>query len=168
MHSESITKRFWSKVDTSGGPDACWLWVGGLNGKAKANHYGMLRLYGRKGIKKYAHRLSWEIHYGPIPEGAEVCHNCPGGDNPACVNPSHLFIGSHADNMRDMARKGRAGGPGTPGTRHPMARLNESQVRSIRAAVTSGETCPSVAVRYGLSRSTVQKIANRKLWKHLP
>lgn len=164
MHSESITKRFWAKVDTSGGPDACWEW----QAYRMPLGYGQMNVGGRKGSAHLAHRLAWEIVRGPIPEGIEVCHNCPDGDNSACVNPAHLFLGTHAENMADMGHKGKAG-PLEPcrGVRHPAARLSEQDVRAIRAAVSSGESCPSVATRYGMCRSTIQKIANGKLWGHL-
>lgn len=89
--------RFWAKVDRSGGPEACWPWTG-----ARAwNGYGQ---FGDGGQIHIASRVAWELSCGPIAEGLHVLHRC---DNPPCVNPAHLFLGTHSDNMRDMVAKGR-------------------------------------------------------------
>lgn len=103
----SLTARFWPKVQVS--TEGCWLWAGSRN----HHGYGRLSYYRADGVRATvrANRLAWEINVGPIPPGLEVCHNCPGGDNPACVNPAHLFLGTHTDNMMDMLRKGRAAWP---------------------------------------------------------
>jgi len=93
-----LTARFWSNVDKSG---VCWLWTA-------STRYGYGRLkVGARRIQ--AHRVSWELHHGPIPEGLCVLHNCPGGDNPTCVNPAHLWLGTRADNAADRDAKGRHG-----------------------------------------------------------
>lgn len=89
--------RFWQHVQP-GSPDECWLW----NNGATPNEYG--QLYNAKGPKIRSHRLSFEMHHGPIPKGMHVCHRC---DVKACVNPAHLFVGTQQDNMRDMHAKGR-------------------------------------------------------------
>ena len=85
--------------DRSGGPDACWMWTGALAGRG----YGKLRDVGVRRLL-YAHRVSWEVTNGPVPDGFCVLHQC---DNPACVNPSHLWVGTKKDNTQDMVRKGR-------------------------------------------------------------
>ena len=90
-----LTARFWPKVDKSG---ACWLWTA-----AARNGYGQLRV-GARIIQ--SHRVSWELHHGPIPEGLHVLHTC---DNPSCVNPDHLWLGTHGENMADRDAKGRNG-----------------------------------------------------------
>lgn len=87
--------RFWQRVER--GPN-CWLWSGGTNERG----YGKISDDNRR--PAYAHRISWEMTNGPIPEGLYVCHHC---DNPRCVNPSHLFLGTQKDNLRDMSTKGR-------------------------------------------------------------
>ncbi len=95
---EPAAVRFWRFVEKT---ETCWLWHGGNDGKMG---YGTMQFNGKKTV---AHRISWEMANGPIPDGLWVLHNCPGGDNPACVNPAHLFLGTRADNMRDAHQKGR-------------------------------------------------------------
>ena len=93
----STLTRFMEKVEKT---DSCWIWTG-----AKSDcGYGLL---GVDGSMCYAHRLMWEHTNGPIPDKMFVCHDCPEGDNPACVNPEHLKLGTHQDNMDDMKNKGR-------------------------------------------------------------
>lgn len=95
--------RFWKRVEKT---ETCWFW----KGTHLSNGYAVISL-GKRDVKMLAHRFSWALAYGPIPEGLHVLHHC---DTPGCVRPDHLFIGTHADNMADMARKGRAFA-----TRHP-------------------------------------------------
>ena len=102
----------------------------------------------RDGKNRYIHREAWEITYGPIPEGVLVCHKC---DNPACFNPTHLFLGTPADNSRDMARKGRS----TWGERNPMAKLTHEQAEEIR---DSDEPGVVLAERYGVSPPTITRV----------
>lgn len=103
----NLEERFWARVQKT---DGCWFWTGAKAGR----RYGQIR---RGETMVYAHRVSWEIHYSPIPEGLRVLHNCLGGDNPACVNPVHLWLGTQADNYADMVKKGRRGKIGAPGAR---------------------------------------------------
>jgi hypothetical protein len=92
-----LAERFWRYVERSTG---CWLWIG----CRQRPGYGRIGREGGKGTR-YAHHVSWELHYGPIPEGQQVLHRC---DNPPCVRPDHLFLGSQLENVRDMWDKGRA------------------------------------------------------------
>lgn len=97
IHERDRARQFWDKVEKT---DACWLWQGALTSAG----YGCLTVNKRR---VYAHRLSYEIATGIHPGNLKVCHNCPGGDNPACVNPAHLWLGTDLDNARDRERKGR-------------------------------------------------------------
>jgi hypothetical protein len=92
-----VTDRFWSKVDRSGGPDACWPWMAYRN----RDGYGSFRVDDHT---ESAHRVAWVEENGPVPEGMDVLHHC---DNPPCCNPRHLFLGTAADNARDSVAKGR-------------------------------------------------------------
>lgn len=94
-----LVQRFWDRV-TPGTPTECWIWPGTRNNKG----YGLIGKGGRGTGGFTVHRVSWMIHRGPIPDGKWVLHRC---DTPACVNPDHLFIGTHRDNMADMVAKGR-------------------------------------------------------------
>jgi len=149
-------KRFWQKVDIRGEAD-CWPWTGS---RTRAG-YGNMGI-GRSNV--YAHRFSWELHTGLlIPAGMFVCHSC---DNPPCVNPAHLFLGTNADNNRDMREKGRASG-GARGERQHRAILTDDAVRDIRARIAAGEQNASIARAYGVDRSTISAVRTGKNWGHV-
>jgi hypothetical protein len=160
MRTEQITARFWDHVDQSGD---CWLWTGGI----RRHGYG---LFTAAKFSWFAHRFSWTLHYGPIPDGLYVCHRC---DNPACVNPAHLFLGTQADNMHDMVRKGRhawkvGAERAARGERIGASKLTADDVRAIRVANATGATQRQLAGQYGLCQSTVWKIVHRLQWVHVP
>lgn len=178
MQHQSIPARFiekfWPRVQKA---DTHWWWTGGLF----QNGYGRICV-GRD--CRGAHRLSWEIHYGPIPDGLFVCHRCdadfPPGDKTyrACVNPDHLFLGTLADNSADMVAKGRgATGDRNTSRLHPdrqirgernwTARLTVDQVRAIRARHAAGETPTALAMEYGIGKPGICKIVLRQNWKHV-
>ena len=129
------------------------------------NHYG----YGKISVNNRrvgTHRLAWEITYGPIPGGLDVLHNCPGGDNPACCNPAHLWLGTQADNQRDMVAKGRHRAP--RGERHRNAKLTEAQVLETRRLYAGGGfTMTALASRFGVHQTTVSLILAGRRWAHL-
>lgn len=148
---EQLAERLWQDAEKRG-PDECWPWTGADDGHG----YGMM-------FDTKAHRASWEVHRGAIPDGLCVLHKC---DNPACVNPRHLFLGTHQDNMRDKIAKGRAAGP--RGTRCPHARLNEEQVRNIRQELSAGAGHRQLARKYGVNHQAIGKIERRESWGWLP
>jgi hypothetical protein len=110
-----------------------------------------------------AHRVSYEIAYGEIPDGMEVCHKC---DNPCCVNPAHLFVGTRQDNIDDRERKGRNNPP--KGEANPKAKLTESDVLEIRAKRLQGISFGKLAKEYGVCKKTIQCAASGKSWSYLP
>lgn len=148
--------RFWAKVDKR--PDGCWVWTAS---RLRAGGYGQFNL---NGIPTRAHRLSWEMHNGPIPAGLQVCHTC---DNPPCVNPAHLFLGTIKENAHDRDRKGRTHPGWVPGSRNGGAKLTEAQVAEIRERA-SGATHKALALEFGVSRTLIGLIVNRKQWRHVP
>lgn len=115
-----IAERYWRLTKTGPG---CWIWQGNRNQLG----YGQFRV-GRKGPVMTAHRVAWEIHNGPIPDGLIVMHQC---DNPPCVNPDHLRVGTHKDNAQDCVAKGRRAKTHKPHSR--VLKLTDDQVRAIRA-----------------------------------
>jgi hypothetical protein len=151
------SEHFWSKVDRSAST-ACWLW-----GDSVDRHgYGQYHVYGRRWA---AHRFSWTISVGKIPDGIRVLHRC---DNPPCVRPDHLFLGTPADNSADMVQKQRARqGVPTPGEQHPNAKLTTAQVKAIRARRAAGEGPKSIAKDFGIRPASVGNIAARRAWRHV-
>lgn len=150
-----LAERFYQKVDKNGPlhPDLrsrCWVWTG-----CRSRHG-----YGRISVERKprgAHRVSYELHVEPIPHGLHVMHKC---DNPCCVNPSHLTVGTQQDNVRDMVQKGR---------RVANTRLTEEQVRDIYNRAHSGPRgiCTQLAQEYGLSLAQVSHIKRGRRWPHV-
>ena len=135
------------------GPGGCWIWTGG---RQRRNRYGTFGVDGRMLL---AHRVSYTIHKGEIPCGLHVLHKC---DVPYCVNPDHLFVGTHWDNMADKERKGR--GNQLRGQKHANAKLTESDVYYIRS---SSETANALAARFGVSFGLIGHVRKRRAWKHI-
>lgn len=149
----SLEDRFWGKV-AKAGPDHCWEWLA-----AKLpNGYGGIQV---NGAKVGAHRVSYELNIGEIPEGLCVLHAC---DNPGCVNPAHLWLGTNADNSADMVAKGRSAR--LKGEKHGNNKLTGDQVLEIRRLYPE-HTMKELAAMFGVSGALVCRIVNRKIWKHL-
>ena len=143
---------FWSKVAKSPEPDGCWLWTG-----ARYGSYGLAYASGATP----AHRVAYELEHGEVTDDLLVCHKC---DVPLCVRPSHLFLGTHADNVQDRVNKGRS----AVGVRNGRAVLCEEAVRKIRAAVEAGATSTAQAKKYGVDVKTILKIVKGITWRHVP
>lgn len=154
---EDRAKRFWAKVAQ---PNAagCWLWTASVTGKGHVKHGQFTYRANGRQLHVKAHRLAWELANGrPVPAGLKVMHLC---DNPACVNPAHLIIGTIRDNILDSIRKGRYNTFG-------IRKLNAEQVREIRALSSRGLRQIDIAQQFGIARNTVSSIVNGKTWAHL-
>jgi hypothetical protein len=132
----------------------CWEWSLG-----RSHDYGQLRVHDVwLDMPVYAHRVSYLLHYGPIPDGLNVCHTC---DNPPCCNPEHLFLGDQVANLGDMAAKNRS----AHGERNGMARLTAGDVEEIRLLVSTGHKRSDVAKKFGISGPHVSDIVRGKKWR---
>ena len=151
------TRRFWSKVAVATA-DECWQWTGSKNYKG----YGAIRVDGQLYM---AHRIAWSLERGTIASGMIVCHHC---DRPNCVNPRHLFIGTYADNTRDMYEKGREFIPQYHelGEAHCGSKLTEDRVRSIRSSHPA-KTMQSLADYHCVSIATIHAVIHRRTWRHI-
>ena len=141
---KDTASRFWSKAKHSNG---CWRWTGGLS-----HGYGIFRM---KDKTYLAHRVAWEMEYGRIPAGMQVCHKC---DTPECIRPKHLFLGTQQDNMQDALKKGRRRKEGY------NIKLTKEQIKRIRLDTTTNRV---LANKYGVHINTIWNIKNKKTWKNV-
>lgn len=150
---EPVEDRFWRFVQKTPG---CWLWTGSKNKQG----YGHIKVCKNgKEANVRAHRLSWVIHCGAITNGLNVLHHC---DNPPCIRPDHLFLGTALDNAQDKVQKGR----GMRHEQHTSAKLTITQVFEIRRLYQEfGTTQDRLARRYGVSQSLVGAIVREEIWK---
>lgn len=151
-HGLTLSERFFRYVKKT---DGCWRWLSYTDPQG----YGRIN-YGGKPM--LASRVSYLVHFGEIPEGMMVCHKC---DNPSCVNPDHLFIGTQADNVADMERKGRARKVAVSGPDHHNAKLNEDAVREIRNS--NGVSDIELGKRFNVSASSIYAVRTGKTWRHI-
>ena len=173
---EQTKQRFWSKTKLAlmprpGMPTPCLEWTAS---RRDAGKYGQ---FGIDGKSYSTHRIAWEIENGKIPDGLCVLHRC---DNPICVRPDHLFVGTNSDNSADMVAKGRQNTPHGPrhgththpesharGSEHPNAKLNETTVVRIFALRSSGRTQQAIADEFGVSQSLIHRVLFGKRWAHV-
>ena len=169
IYIERFNKRYIKK------PNGCWEWTG----CKKSSGYGQLSIAGKGAVA--AHRISFEIHNGPIPKGLFVCHKC---DNPSCVNPKHLFVGTSYDNVMDCVRKGRHAGSKNirkvmklfnwkrlrniaRGEKHHRAILNKEKVLRIRRLHMKGTSFIGISRKMGVACKTIQDVCSRDTWKNV-
>ena len=154
MFTNEYKMRFHAKHTLDGkGDDSCWLWVASVD---KQWGYGWFKHAGKM---RKAHRVSWEIHNGEIPPDKIVCHHC---DVPACVNPSHLYIGTHQQNSDDKFKRGRV--DDRRGEKNGKARFTEADILAIRADT---RTQAVIAAEWGVAQGQISAIKTRKTWKHI-
>jgi hypothetical protein len=144
-------QRFWTHVQKT---DGCWVWTGSVTGLGYGKFY-------HDCTSTRAHRFVWASVHGSIPPGLEVCHHC---DNPPCVRPDHLFLGTHVDNMEDRDRKGRT----VHGERHYRAQLTDGDVMEIRRTFARGASHKALATQLNIPIHRIANITSGRTWKHLP
>lgn len=145
-------KRFWDKVDQSGGADVCWPWLASRMGSGYGQFY-LGRIMG-------AHRAAYEIAKGPVPAELYVLHSC---DNKLCCNPAHLSLGTHQDNMDDMTSRQRR----AVGERHPLAKLTAENVIEIRRLRAAGVRSPTISRKFGVTPRLIRKVLDGQGWRHV-
>lgn len=149
-----VEERFWKRGDKSPNEKGCWNWTGGKDRFG----YGLIYYKGKRTVIP-THRLSFIIHNGEIPEGFFVLHAC---DNPACVNPAHLYPGTQLQNMREKAERKRWNWNGK------AIKLNADQVRAIRLEYDSGNvTLKELGIKYKVTGQSISNIVRRKRWKNV-
>lgn len=152
----TLSERIWSKVRIADDVTSCWPWAGAKSDQG----YGLLRV---GGVAIGAHRLAYADAIGPIPEHQHVLHRC---DNRPCCNPSHLFVGTNADNVADKVSKGRA--QGTVGEKNRHAKLSAEQVGQVRTLYGNGGISQTtIAAMFGVRQTQVSRIVRREEWAHI-
>jgi len=154
--------RFWSLVDKSGGPDACWPW------KLAPDFwgYGKFTYDGRRSVRKSyrAHRFAYIVTFGIEDDSLFVCHRC---DFRMCCNPAHLFLGTALDNTRDCMAKGRMNVTHKFGKDHYLAKVDEDKVKAIISMRDKGMSITKIACEFGIKDATVSSIVRGLTWKHV-
>ena len=150
-----LEERFWRNVEKT---DGCWFW----KGTKESNAYGIIQTGGKGAKSVTAHRLSYMMHHGEIPDGYVIMHSC---DNPSCVNPDHLSVGTYQENAMDAISKGRHARVAPVGAGNGKAVLNDDKVRYIRAS--SGVSHVNLAKELGVSISCVRGVRSGRTWRHV-
>lgn len=156
VHKKTFEERFWSKVKKDD-PDKCWAWSATFD---KRSGYGKISTTKNRNIA--AHRASYEINIGSIEKDLCVLHKC---DNPICVNPNHLFLGTKRDNNLDKLQKGRATGP--QGTKNRSARLTEADIPVIRKMIDANISDVAISKQFNVYSTTIRMIRLRRTWSHI-
>ena len=161
----SIVDRLWGNTQRQDGPDSCWEFQGQAGRFSRTGH----RAVTFNGRQQAAHRVAWILamevtgHESTIPEGMVICHKC---DNPPCVRPDHLFLGTPADNAADRDRKGRH--HSLKGEANPLAKLTDNDVRAIRQEYAKKKTSQFVlADRYGVNQAAISAVLCGRTWTHV-
>lgn len=158
---ESIERHFWTKVDKSGD---CWVWLGSRTRGGSRNKVAYGR-FGYLGSNRYAHRVAWVLTNGDLPDQLDVCHQC---DNPPCVRPDHLFIGTHVENMQDCSRKRRFRPNPLLGEAAPWSKLTTEQVRILRSLPRGRSSeLRRLACEFGVSYGLAWSAARGRTWRHV-
>lgn len=175
MFNQSTIDRFWAKVDRSGGPDACWLWLGGRKAAGYGNFFVRRETPGQHGrmIFANAHKFAYELIYGAVPSGQVVRHTC---DNPPCCNPAHLIAGTPADNVQDAIARGRVdyrvlGQESADAMRRATRarrRLSEQDLAAIVIARSDGRSLNDIASDYGLVDGSLANIFKGASYRDIP
>lgn len=150
------SERFWSKVDRSGPETGCWEWMGRKNDRG----YGLFQV-NHKALR--ASRIAYALHNKTDPDRWCVCHRC---DNPGCVNPSHLFLGTRIDNNKDRDQKKRQ--RATRGEKSNLAKLTDQRVLDIKSLLSQGIKQSEIALKHGVTRGAIWRIAHGYNWKEQP
>jgi hypothetical protein len=144
-------KRFWKYVEKT---PTCWIWVGGITGAG----YGAFRDKNRTYIS--AHKFSWKYHFGEIEKGKELCHRC---DNPPCVNPNHLWLGTAKENAEDSCAKNRR----SHGMGRPLHKLKNENIPEIKNLYKSGMSQKCIGEKFSVSQNTIWCVVNNMTWKNI-
>lgn len=152
-----FTKRFWKSVEKM--PSGCWHWTKSV--RSEKMPYGKLMFVWNGARIQLAHRAAWLLTHGELPTDKHVLHKC---DNPRCVNPDHLFLGTQKDNVQDAVSKNRM--KGQPGEKNCKAKLTAKQVKEIRALAKKGNA-NSLAKKFSVTSTTIHDIVSRKHWNHV-